>query len=89
MKTLGRLALLLPGSIFALAFAISTSSLAAQRLDLLKRRHLLSQSIPIQGNRVKVAFFDADETLRHTKSGKVAPDGPEDVALKFFFGFEN
>lgn len=50
-------------------------------LGLLGRRQFLTRNFKLESKFLKVAFFDADDTIRKTKSGKPAPDGPEDVAL--------
>jgi DNA 3'-phosphatase len=50
-------------------------------LELLGRRQFLYRDFDRSGNLVKIAFFDADDTLRHTKSGRVAPDDASDVEI--------
>jgi D-glycero-D-manno-heptose 1,7-bisphosphate phosphatase len=48
----------------------------------LQRRQLApSFSYPADTHLVKIAFFDADSTLRVAPSGKVSANGPEDVYL--------
>jgi len=46
----------------------------------LGRRTLLTPFVA-PSKQVSVAFFDADSTLRITKSGEVAPNDPDDVAV--------
>ena len=47
----------------------------------LQRRTLLDRYVPAAPRKIPVAFFDADSTLRITKSGDVAPSDPDDVAV--------
>lgn len=48
---------------------------------ILGRRQFLNRSFKIENNQVKVAFFDADSTLRVSLSGAVTANSPEDVQL--------
>lgn len=52
--------------------------------DLARRR--LSETFVHQGGPVKVAYFDADSTLRVSRSGKVSANDSRDVALLPFVG---
>ena len=65
-------------SVFFLAAFISVSVSGAERL----RRAVLSNeyALPADG-KVKIAFFDADWTLRTTKSGATTPIDSKDVVL--------
>jgi DNA 3'-phosphatase len=56
------------------------SSSPAVRNDALGRQRFAPSFAPPTGP-VKVAFFDADSTLRVAPSGKVSANGPTDVAL--------
>lgn len=58
---------------------------AADATDDLSRRKL-SERFQHAGGPVKVAFFDADSTLRVSRSGKVSANDPRDVALLPFVG---
>lgn len=67
-----------------LVFSIQTFSAEHHHLcslGLLGRRQFLTRNFKLESPLIKVAFFDADDTIRKTKSGKPAPDGPEDVTL--------
>ena len=65
-----------------LSLSLPTLSLAAKcDFYLAGRRQFLSRDFSREGNRVKIAFFDADDTLRTTLSGYVAPNHPDDVTL--------
>jgi DNA 3'-phosphatase len=44
-----------------------------------KRRDLTAYSCPAEGDAIKVAFLDADSTLRVSKSGSVSANGADDV----------
>ena len=46
---------------------------------LTERRSLESYTCPADGEDVKVAFFDADSTLRISRSGTPTASNPEDV----------
>lgn len=45
------------------------------------RQGFLSQEFDRSGGKAKVAFFDADDTLRRSKSGKFVVNEPEDVEI--------
>lgn len=45
-----------------------------------KRRSLILPAITA-GRTVRIAFFDADNTLRHTRSGKPSPHGRSDLII--------
>lgn len=62
--------------IFSLVILLSLS-VSAQ----LHRRVLLNNNFQKKDNLVKVAFFDADSTLRVSKSGSVSANTPKDVLL--------
>ena len=47
----------------------------------LGRRQLKSDFKISEDRKVKVAFFDADSTLRITRSGQITPVNPEDVMV--------
>lgn len=47
----------------------------------LQRQKLLSEQFSTANNQVKVAFFDADSTLRVSLSGAVSANSPTDVLL--------
>ncbi len=46
-----------------------------------ERRKLINKGFDTKNNRVKVAFFDADSTLRLAPSKSVSANGPTDVAI--------
>jgi DNA 3'-phosphatase len=60
-------------------FASSNAQLCA--LYLSGRRQILDSSFVITDSKVKVAFFDADSTLRKSKSGKFIVGEPSDVEI--------
>lgn len=72
-------------SVVALSFdgeAKPSSSKAISMCEvILGRRQILNRSYQIANGQVKVAFFDADSTLRVSKSGSVTADTPDDVQL--------
>ena len=65
-----------------LALSLPTLSIAGEcDFYLAGRRQFLTRDFSREGNRVRVAFFDADDTLRTTLSGYVAPNHPDDVSI--------
>lgn len=58
----------------------ATQARASDAVDDLSRRKL-SSTYAYAGGPVKVAFFDADDTFRTSRSGAVSANGPRDVAL--------
>lgn len=71
--------------LFVMTLLLLVTSLARAEQDgnyELKRRKIArSFRYPSDTNLVKVAFFDADSTLRVAPSGKVSANGPDDVYL--------
>lgn len=61
-----------------LSFVISTAALGQEALT---RRTLRATNFSTKGRLVKVAFFDADSTLRVSLSGSVSANGEKDVML--------
>ena len=61
----------------ALALSVAVTSHAAE----LSRRKFLSEGYSTRGSMVKVAFFDADSTLRVSLSGSVSANNPTDVMI--------
>lgn len=55
--------------------------LATTEASALNRRILQHESFSTTNNMVKVAFFDADSTLRVSLSGSVSANGPKDVMI--------
>jgi DNA 3'-phosphatase len=58
-----------------------TAQAHATDFDAALNRRKLSSTFSYQGGPVKVAFFDADDTLRTAPSKKVSANGPKDAAL--------
>ncbi len=54
---------------------------AKKRMYPSGRRMLLSSYVPPQPGKVKVAFFDADSTLRVSRSGSPSANTPTDVCI--------
>lgn len=61
-----------------LSFVISTTAFAQEALN---RRILLASNFTTKNRLVKVAFFDADSTLRVSLSGSVSANSEKDVML--------
>ena len=84
MKKINKSYLLL---IFVLVYSCSLSSLNGNRNlasveDQLGRRKIASDyKFPTDTNKIKVAFFDADSTLRVSKSGQVSANSADDVFI--------
>ena len=81
-------ALMVPTLLVAAAAALPAGSLALGNLKgwepgsiPMKRRTLAPAYLPAGDGPVKVAFFDADSTLRVSRSGNVSANGPRDVEL--------
>jgi len=54
---------------------------APSHAQALSRQKILSTTVPQKAGLVKVAFFDADSTLRVSKSGSVSANSPTDVLI--------
>jgi DNA 3'-phosphatase len=81
-------ALLVPTLLAALAASLPAGGLGLGSLRgwapgsiPVKRRTLATTYRPTGTSAVKVAFFDADSTLRVSRSGNVSANGPRDVEL--------
>jgi DNA 3'-phosphatase len=66
------------GKLFQISFYLLMSFCQAEDLG---RRKLSAQFDPKGANKIKVAFFDADSTLRIAPSGSVSASGPRDTWL--------
>lgn len=64
-----------------LSILLVFSTLSSVHAEDLHRRLFLETNFALNENGVKVAFFDADSTLRVSKSGSVSANGPKDVIL--------
>lgn len=65
----------------SLAVASALLAALAARAEDLSRRLILGDTIPQKDGNVKVAFFDADSTLRVSKSGSPSANGPDDYII--------